>query len=89
MYAVTSGSSLCFTVRKERYRSPSLLSFQSSQIGVLLTKLSEQLQEKGKELNEFREKHNIRFRGEDDSKDGDEKSQDTGKAAGTQGVLVA
>ena len=55
-------------------------------IGKLVDTLSVQLENKGKELNSYREKHGIRIRGEDDSQE--EKSSDAPKS-GTSGVLVA
>ena len=46
-----------------------------------------QLEEKGKEINEFRSKHNIRLQGE---VPGDKETMDSTKAAAnTQGVLVS
>jgi len=54
------------------------------QLGQVIESLSHQMELKGKELNEYREKHGIRLRGEDDSS---EPQKDT-KAAST-GVLVA
>ena len=56
------------------------------QIGKLVDTLTQQLENKGKEINEYREKHNIRVRGEEDKQDDKEKEK---KPASSQGVLVA
>ncbi|XP_033119428.1 prefoldin subunit 2-like [Anneissia japonica] len=50
----------------------------------LLENLKLQLEIKGKELQAYREKHNIRIRGEET----EEKEKETTKAAGSQSVLV-
>ena len=47
----------------------------------------EQLQQKGKELNEFRQKHNIQVREERDSAKTQSDSRD--KSGASQGVLVS
>ncbi len=54
------------------------------QLGNVVEALTSQLEKKGKELNEYREKHGIRVRGEDDK---DEQKKDDSKSS-TQGVLV-
>ncbi|NWZ88602.1 PFD2 protein, partial [Poecile atricapillus] len=60
----------------------------SPQISKLIEALAQQLQAKGRELSEFRERHNIRLVGEDDPKaaarDGPE-----GSKGGPGGVLVS
>lgn len=55
----------------------------------MLETLKQQLESKGRELQEFREKHNIQLRGEDDA--GSTSSAATAAAASTKtsGVLVA
>ncbi|XP_074652828.1 prefoldin subunit 2-like [Tubulanus polymorphus] len=65
--------------------SPALVN-NKEQIGMLVTNLTKQLEAKGKELNDYREKYNIRVRGEEDDVDkkhGEDKAKST-----TQGVLV-
>ena len=57
-----------------------------SQLGEVVNNLTKQLETKGKELNEFRERHNIRVRGEDEEKP-TTKDDDASKAS--QGILVA
>ena len=54
------------------------------QLGQVVESLSHQMEIKGKELNEYREKYGIRLRGEEDSA---EPQKDT--KAGSAGVLVA
>lgn len=56
------------------------------QISVMVQKLNEQLASKGKELNEFRAKHNIRFREEKSDAEG-KSEQDSGSKS--SGVLVS
>ncbi|XP_053331092.1 prefoldin subunit 2 [Spea bombifrons] len=60
------------------------------QINKIIETLSTQLQAKGRELNEYREKHNIRLMGEDESK---QPPKDNGDGSGAKpssaGVLVS
>ena len=57
------------------------------QLTAVVDKLTEQLQQKGKELNEFREKHNIRIEeGRDSAK---VRSDSSDKTGASQGVLVS
>ncbi|KAM4664037.1 prefoldin subunit 2 [Discoglossus pictus] len=58
------------------------------QINKIIETLSVQLQAKGRELNEFREKHNIRLVGEDDQKQSPKDSGDGAKSS-SAGVLVS
>jgi len=53
----------------------------------VLETLKQQLESKGRELQEFREKHNIQLRGEDDANKNT--SSASAAAAKTSGVLVA
>lgn len=62
--------------------------FPSLQLSLMVKKLMEQLEKTGKQLNEFREKHNIRIQGEKEREEEKEK-RDSGKASGSQGVLVS
>ena len=55
------------------------------QISVMVQKLTEQLSSKGKELNEFRAKHNIRFR-EEKAREGESEEESGPKSSG---VLVS
>ncbi|KAM5126444.1 prefoldin subunit 2, partial [Mantella aurantiaca] len=58
------------------------------QINKIIETLTVQLQAKGRELNEYREKHNIRLMGEEEpkpNKDGD----GAGTKSGSAGVLVS
>ena len=48
--------------------------------------VTKQLEEKGKEINAYREEHNIRIRGQDDRK---EEEKPEAKSSGSGGVLVA
>lgn len=73
---------LFITEKLQIYFPPSLPPFQ---MRLLMTKLKEQLEAKGRELNAFKLKHNIRFGNEDKSGDKPE-SSDTSK---TSGVLVS
>ncbi|XP_064651469.1 prefoldin subunit 2-like [Lineus longissimus] len=54
------------------------------QLGKVIEGLTKQLETQGEELNEFREKHNIRIRGEED--EGAKKDE---KKQSAQGVLVS
>ena len=57
----------------------------SFQLGKVVETLTKQLETKGKDLNEYREKYGIRVRGEEDK---DDQKKDDSKSS-TQGVLVA
>ncbi|KAM6435384.1 prefoldin subunit 2 isoform 2-T3 [Liasis olivaceus] len=60
------------------------------QINKIIETLSQQLQTKGRELNEFREKHNIRLMGEDDQKAPSKESPEGAAAkSSSAGVLVS
>ncbi|KAM6112659.1 death effector domain-containing protein-like isoform 2-T2 [Phoenicopterus ruber ruber] len=60
------------------------------QISKIIETLNQQLQAKGRELNEFREKHNIRLVGEDDPKQPPkEGAEGAGAKGGAAGVLVS
>lgn len=60
------------------------------QINKIIDSLSHQLQTKGRELNEFREKHNIRLMGEEDQKTtSKESTEGSGGKASSAGVLVS
>ncbi|XP_032116830.1 prefoldin subunit 2 isoform X1 [Sapajus apella] len=59
------------------------------QIQKIIETLTQQLQAKGKELNEFREKHNIRLMGEDEKPAAKENSEGAGAKASSAGVLVS
>lgn len=65
-----------------------LLPFFYSKISKIIETLSQQLQSKGRELNEFREKHNIRLVGEDDPRQPPKDGTEGGKG-GAAGVLVS
>ncbi|XP_054443568.1 prefoldin subunit 2 [Pteronotus mesoamericanus] len=58
------------------------------QIQKIIETLTQQLQAKGKELNEFREKHNIRLMGEDE-KPAKDNADGAGAKASSAGVLVS
>ncbi|XP_032060227.1 prefoldin subunit 2 [Anas acuta] len=58
------------------------------QISKILESLSQQLQAKGRELTEFREKHNIRLLGEDDPRPPPKEGAE-GAKGGSAGVLVS
>ncbi|GAB6019253.1 Prefoldin subunit 2 [Chamberlinius hualienensis] len=62
---------------------PALTSNQE-QLGKFITTLNQQIAAKGQEINEFREKHNIRFRGQEENV---AKSSDS-QSKQSQGVLV-
>jgi len=55
----------------------------------VLESLKQQLESKGRELQEFREKHNIQLRGEDDASKTTLDAASTAASAKTSGVLVA
>ncbi|XP_053134843.1 prefoldin subunit 2 [Hemicordylus capensis] len=59
------------------------------QINKIIETLGQQLQTKGRELNEFREKHNIRLMGEDEKGPAKESAEGTGAKASSAGVLVS
>uniref|UniRef100_A0A8C8VR70 Prefoldin subunit 2 n=1 Tax=Pelusios castaneus TaxID=367368 RepID=A0A8C8VR70_9SAUR len=60
------------------------------QINKIIETLTQQLQAKGQELNEFREKYNIRLMGEDDQKQSPKESADgAGAKTSSAGVLVS
>uniref|UniRef100_A0A8B9M9K8 Uncharacterized protein n=1 Tax=Accipiter nisus TaxID=211598 RepID=A0A8B9M9K8_9AVES len=62
----------------------------AEQISKIIETLNQQLQAKGRELNEFREKHNIRLVGEDDPKQPPkEGAEGAGAKGGSAGVLVS
>ncbi|CAI8032959.1 Prefoldin subunit 2 [Geodia barretti] len=61
------------------------LQYNNEQISIIVTKLHEQLEVKGRELSEFKEKYGIRFQGEEE-RDKDSKPSPDSKA---QGVLVS
>ncbi|XP_075049343.1 prefoldin subunit 2 [Mixophyes fleayi] len=58
------------------------------QINKIIQSLGTQLRDKGRELNDFREKHNIRLMGEDEQKNAPKESGD-GSKTGSAGVLVS
>ena len=55
----------------------------------MLESLKQQLESKGRELQEFREKHNIQLRGEDDASKSTSAAAASTASAKTSGVLVA
>ncbi|KAK7086841.1 Prefoldin subunit 2 [Halocaridina rubra] len=57
------------------------------QLSKVIDSLNEKLVNKGKEVNEYKEKHGIRIRGQDDIKE--TQGQQTNVAPSTQGVLVS
>nr|XP_025976592.1 prefoldin subunit 2 [Dromaius novaehollandiae] len=60
------------------------------QISKIIETLNQQLQTKGRELNDFREKHNIRLMGEDDQKQPPkENPEGAGAKTSSAGVLVS
>nr|XP_006113984.2 prefoldin subunit 2 [Pelodiscus sinensis] len=66
------------------------LESNKEQINKIIENLTQQLQTKGQELNEFREKHNIRLMGEDDQKQPPKESSDrAGAKTSSAGVLVS
>ncbi|XP_063109619.1 prefoldin subunit 2 isoform X1 [Cavia porcellus] len=68
---------------------PATSSSFALQIQKIIETLTQQLQAKGKELNEFREKHNIRLMGEDEKPAAKENSEGAGAKASSAGVLVS
>ncbi|KAF1612113.1 UNVERIFIED_CONTAM: Prefoldin subunit 2, partial [Eudyptes robustus] len=61
-----------------------------SQISKIIETLNQQLQAKGRELNDFREKHNIRLVGEDDPRQPPKEGAEGAGAKGSSaGVLVS
>ena len=72
------------TERKVKEVLPVLVA-NSNKLSELIAKLSDQLTKKGEELNEFKEKHNIRIRGVEDLKE----EKETTASSETRGnVLV-
>ncbi|VFV20412.1 prefoldin subunit 2 [Lynx pardinus] len=65
------------------------LESNKEQIQKIIETLTQQLQAKGRELNEFREKHNIRLMGEDDKPAAKENSEGAGAKSTSAGVLVS
>ncbi|XP_064899254.1 prefoldin subunit 2 [Columba livia] len=63
------------------------LEANKEQINKLLESLSQQLQAKGRELNEFREQHNVRLLGEEDARP--PRDGAPGGKGGAAGVLVS
>ncbi|XP_050720936.1 prefoldin subunit 2-like [Eriocheir sinensis] len=63
---------------------PALIN-NKEQLTKVIDSLNVKLVSKGKEVNDYRAKHNIKIRGQEDLKD----SQQTETNTGTQGVLVA
>ncbi|NWT06814.1 PFD2 protein, partial [Mionectes macconnelli] len=64
------------------------LESNKEQISKLIEALAQQLQAKGRELNEFRERHNIRLVGEEEPK-GPPRDGPEGGKGGSAGVLVS
>ncbi|XP_068271402.1 prefoldin subunit 2 [Nyctibius grandis] len=64
------------------------LESNKEQIGRILAALGQQLQAKGRELSEFREKHNIRLVGEDEPRQPPREGPE-GAKGGSAGVLVS
>ncbi|XP_047479504.1 prefoldin subunit 2-like [Penaeus chinensis] len=58
------------------------------QLTKVIESLNDKLVSKGKEVNEYREKHGIRIRGQDDTPKEDTSAQ-SNNAPSTQGVLVS
>jgi prefoldin subunit 2 len=58
------------------------------QLGKVLETLQQQLEAKGRELQEYREKHNIQLRGDEEARNA-AAGHDVAGAAKTSGVLVA
>uniref|UniRef100_A0A8C2QJ91 Prefoldin subunit 2 n=1 Tax=Cricetulus griseus TaxID=10029 RepID=A0A8C2QJ91_CRIGR len=61
----------------------------NEQIQKTIETLSQQLQAKGKDLNEFQEKHNIRLMGEDEKPAAKENSEGAGAESSSAAVLVS
>jgi prefoldin subunit 2 len=61
--------------------------FICRQLGKVLEALRNQLETKGRELQEYREKHNIQIRGENDTKTA--AAADASSTSKSSGVLVA
>lgn len=59
------------------------------QITKLIESLQTQIVAKGKEINDFREKHNIKFQGEAESEQKSASSNENAQAKSGGGVLVA
>ncbi|XP_043833205.1 prefoldin subunit 2 [Dromiciops gliroides] len=59
------------------------------QIQKIIETLTQQLQAKGRELNDFREKHNIRLMGEDEKPAAKDNGEGSGAKASSAGVLVS
>uniref|UniRef100_A0A670HK89 Prefoldin subunit 2 n=1 Tax=Podarcis muralis TaxID=64176 RepID=A0A670HK89_PODMU len=60
------------------------------QINKIIETLTQQLQTKGRELNEFRGKHNVRLMGKDDQKaPSKDSSEGSGGKASSTGVLIS
>lgn len=55
----------------------------------MLESLKTQLEEKGKEVNAYREKHNIRFRGETDTVDKKNSGTTKDSTEQNQGILIS
>uniref|UniRef100_A0A9L0KBJ1 Prefoldin subunit 2 n=1 Tax=Equus asinus TaxID=9793 RepID=A0A9L0KBJ1_EQUAS len=70
-------------------KNPRMEALSNKGIQKIIETLTQQLQAKGKELNEFREKHNIRLMGEDEKPAAKENSEGAGAKAGSAGVLVS
>ncbi|XP_019877044.2 prefoldin subunit 2 [Aethina tumida] len=66
------------TERKVKDVLPVLISNQEN-LAELIEKLNEQITKKGQEINEYREKHNIRFRGLDTPKTEESVTESRGK----------
>ena len=82
--SLSASRSVCLSVALPL--SAILTSLSLTQLTGVVEKLMEQLQQKGKELNEFRQKHNIQVREERDSKT---QSDSRDKSGASQGVLVS
>ncbi|XP_043945899.1 prefoldin subunit 2 [Protopterus annectens] len=59
------------------------------QIGKIMETLNQQMQAKGRELVDYREKYNIRLVGEEEQKQLGPKENESGGKTGTAGVLVS
>uniref|UniRef100_A0A4W2FU19 Uncharacterized protein n=1 Tax=Bos indicus x Bos taurus TaxID=30522 RepID=A0A4W2FU19_BOBOX len=69
--------------------APPALGNYKEQIQKITETLTQQLQAKGKELNEFWEKHNLRLLGEGKKPAAKENSEGAGAKASSAGVLVS